>query len=157
MFDITDPFGRGRIRELEYDLQMQTEEMEQLRKEVNERLTESYKLDSFLVRLLEDSYRKTQELEKRSRELTKVILASNEARVNLGEKNRELSKALELERKRFAELGTKYDQLNEKLNSKRAELEELYAQHEALIREIRDRQHPTENSQDDVTPEELSA
>ncbi len=153
MFDFTDPFGKGRIRELEYELKHKTCEMQGEIEYYRERALEASHVASYLAELMENQYKDLQESRKSFKDLGQMLQVSEQARKNLAEKNRELGNSLEINRKRFDELSEKYDQLAELRDSDRRELEELYAEHDALVREIRDGQHGTEAAE----PEAMSA
>lgn len=100
MLDITDPFGKYRRKELEFDNRQLVERNQQLEADAKEHR----KLDEFLVESLNASYA---ELSAKTRELLAIrsaYVASEEARKSLGEKNKKLSAENELLTAKLGEL-----------------------------------------------------
>jgi len=141
MFDITDPLGRGRIRELEFELKRQKREMQGQIEYYQERALEASHVASYLAGLMEEQYKDLQESRRAYRDLSQMFAAGEEARRSLGEKHREVNNQKDTLERRLKELIDEYDQLSAQYAGKQRELEELYAEHEALVREIRDGQH----------------
>lgn len=153
MFDITDPFGTGRIRELEYSMKVQKAEAEDEIAAYQERAAEAAHVSSFLAKLIEQVHEENEDLKKQLRSLAQTLNSSEETRKGMAEKLRKTNNDNQLLSTRFQELSESYDQLAERYADKQRELEEIYAEHEALVREIRDSQHGTVAAE----PEAMSA
>lgn len=140
MFDITDPFGTARIKELKYSMKVQQAEAAEEICLQRERAAEANHVAMFLGSLMEKQNRDLEEMRKAYRDMGQMLSASEEARKGLAEKNRKLSNDNSLLYERFAELSSKYDTLSEQYSAKEKELEEIYSEHAALVRGLRDSQ-----------------
>ena len=144
MFDITDPFNKAKIKNLQYESKRTICDLQGQIEYYRERALEASHVASYLAGLMESQFKDLQESRKAYKELGQMFAAGEEARKALGEKHRELGNQMATLERRYKELCDNYDQLDERCANKERELEELYAEHEALVRELRDGQHPVE-------------
>ena len=130
MFDITDPFGTRRIKNLERELRRQKAYDKGEIEHYREKALEQGTVSRHLVTIMERDWKDLQEARAHKDRLSKMLQTCEEARKGLALQNKELSA-------RFKELTDKYDELCDQLEEKKRELEELYKEHEALIKDLR--------------------
>ena len=131
MFDITDPFGARRIKNLERELRRQKAYDKGEIEHYREKALEQGTVSRHLVTIMERDYKALHETKAEKERLSQMLRVCETARKNLAEENKKLNE-------RFKELTEKYDELSDQLEEKKRELEGLYAEHEALIKDLRD-------------------
>ena len=129
MFDITDPFGKRRIENLERELRRQKCAMKGDIEYYREKALEQGAVSHHLCQVMERDYKKLHDTKVEKDRLSQLLKVCEEARKSLTAQNRSLTERLDRLLKDF-------DQLSEELDSKKRELEEIYAKHDALIKDL---------------------
>lgn len=130
MFDITDPFGKRRIENLERELRRQKCAMKGDIEYYREKALEQGAVSHHLCQVMERDYKSLHETKAEKDRLSQLLKVCEEARKNLVAQNKNLSD-------RIDRLLKDYDQLGEELESKKRELAEIYAKHDALLEDLR--------------------
>lgn len=130
MFDITDPFGKRRIENLERELRRQKCAMKGDIEYYREKALEQGAVSHHLCQVMERDYKSLHETKAEKDRLSQMLKVCEEARKNLVAQNKNLSD-------RIDRLLKDYDQLGEELESKKRELAEIYAKHDALLEDLR--------------------
>ena len=130
MFDITDPFGKRRIENLERELRRQKCAMKGDIEYYREKALEQGAVSHHLCQVMERDYKSLHETKAEKDRLSQLLKVCEEARKNLVTQNKNLND-------RIDRLLKDYDQLGEELESKKRELAEIYAKHDALLEDLR--------------------
>lgn len=155
MLDITDLFGKNRIKSLKYELKRQKCDMQGEIDRYREQALETAHTCHYLAEIMERNYKALKTMTAERDRLAQMLRVCEDARKGLGEKNRELNSQNEALDARFRQMTDRQDELQDKLRAREQELEELYKEHEALVRELRDSQHG--RTDDDTGEEAMSA
>ena len=129
MFDITDPFGKRRIENLERELRRQKCAMKGDIEYYREKALEQGAVSHHLCQVMERDYKSLHETKAEKDRLSQLLKVCEEARKSLVAQNKNLND-------RIDRLLKDYDQLSEELDSKKRELAEIYAKHDALIKDL---------------------
>lgn len=129
MFDITDPFGKRRIENLERELRRQKCAMKGDIEYYREKALEQGAVSHHLCQVMERDYKSLHETKAEKDRLSQLLKVCEEARKSLVAQNKNLND-------RIDRLLKDYDQLCEELEGKKRELAEIYAKHDALLKDL---------------------